>query len=195
MVAFLDEDRYQVFKEKFESFLRSNGVAEKRRSSATGEPVPVLVRDVLPQIVFERLAEVRAYDEEMMSGTAPVIRFHQLRIAMKALRYTLEFFQEVLGPRVKPLIEITKQVQDHLGDLQDASVACEVVLNFLSSGTWGHVRGKAMPPVPVNAPGVAAYLTVKQKEIERLMRTFKPVWRRIRGPQFSRRLASLVGAL
>ena len=36
---------------------------------------------------------------------------------------------------------------------------------------------------------------VKQKEIERGMRTFKSVWRRIRGPQFSRRIATLVGPL
>ena len=195
LVSFLDDDRYESFKESFERFLRSSGLSDKRRVSPAGEPVPVLVRDVLPQIVFERLAEVRAYDEEMMSGTAPVVRFHQLRITMKALRYTLEFFQEVLGPKVKPLIDTTKLVQDHLGDLQDASVTCEVLLAFLASGTWGKSRSKSTQVSPINAPGVATYLVEKQKEIDLLMRTFKPVWRKVRGPQFSRRLASLVGAL
>ena len=195
LVDFLDQERYQAFKEKFESFLRSSRLEGRAGFNSDGEPVATKVRDILPGIIFERLAAVRAYDEEMMSGTAPVVRYHQLRIAMKSLRYTLEYFQEVLGPKAKPLIDVTKQVQDHLGDLQDASVTCEVVLGFLASGEWGPGRGKMPRSLPVNAPGVARYLAVKQREIERAMRTFRPVWRRIRGPQFSRRIAALVGAL
>ena len=48
---------------------------------------------------------------------------------------------------------------------------------------------------PVNAPGLATYLAVKQNEIERLMNTFGPVWSQIRGSEFSRPLAALLGAL
>ena len=128
----------------------------------------------------------------------PLSRFHELRIATKGLRYTLEFFQEVLGPESKPLIETTKVVQDHLGDLQDAVVTCDVLLGFLGSGTWGPPRPtkkEARSPFPVNAPGVAAYLAVKQTEIETLMGTFGPVWDEIRSSKFSRPLAKLLGAL
>jgi CHAD domain-containing protein len=195
LVSFLDDDRYESFKKEFESFLRGADLGVTRRVSDDGEPLPTKIRDVLPHVLLERLAAVRAYDESITSGAAPVLRFHQLRITTKSLRYNLEFFQEVLGPKSKSLIDITKLVQDHLGDLQDASVTCEVLLGFLASGTWGRARGKAARSLPVNAPGVATYLAVKQEEIERLMQTFEPVWRRIRGPQFSRRLATLVGAL
>jgi CHAD domain-containing protein len=195
LVAFLDENKYQLFKEKFEHFLRTPGAGAKREISADGEPLPVRVRDILPGVVFERLAMVRAFDKDITSGAAPIARFHQLRIASKGLRYTLEFFQEVLGPDSKRLIDVTKRVQDHLGDLQDASVACEVLLGFLASGTWGTAPKGAVHARPVNAPGVATYLAVNQHEIDTLMGTFEPLWQEIRGPEFSLPLAKMVGAL
>jgi CHAD domain-containing protein len=156
------------------------------------------VDDVLPAVLFERLATVKAFDEWITRDDAPLIRFHQLRIASKGLRYTLEFFQEVLGSDCKALVDKTKLLQDHLGDLQDAVVTCDVLLGFLSSGTWGPPRLSRKDPrqmFPVNAPGLATYLAVKQNEIERLMNTFGPVWSQIRGSEFSRPLAALVGAL
>jgi len=198
MIYFLDSNRYQHFKERFEHFLRTPGAGAGRGTKAEGEPLPTRVGDVLPAVLFERLSTVKAFDESISRGDAPLVRFHQLRIASKGLRYTLEFFQEVLGSDSKRLIEKTKLLQDHLGDLQDAVVTCDVLLGFLGSGTWGpprQDRKDSRPLFPVNAPGVAVYLAVKQNEIERLMRTFGPVWDQIRGSEFSRPLAGLVAAL
>ena len=198
LIEYLDSDRYQRFKEKFEHFLRTPGAGTGPTFGAAGEPLPTLVGDVLPAILFERLASVRAFDQVITQPDAPLSRFHELRIASKGLRYSLEFFQEVLGPDSKPLIETTKVVQDHLGDLQDAVVTCDVLLGFLGSGTWGPPRPtkkEGRSPFPVNAPGVAAFLAVKQTEIETLMGTFGPVWDEIRSSKFSRPLASLLGAL
>ena len=198
LITFLDSSRYQHFKERFEHFLRTPGAGAGPRVTAEGEPLPSRVRDVLPGVVFDRLASVRAFDEWITRADAPLARFHQLRITSKGLRYTLEFFSEVLGPDSKALIDKTKLLQDHLGDLQDAVVTCDVLLGFLSSGTWGPPRQGRKDPrplFPVNAPGLATYLAVKQYEIERLMSTFGPVWEQVRGPEFSRPLAALVGAL
>ncbi len=198
LLGYLDSERYQRFKERFEAFLRTPGAGDGRALGSDGEPLPVRVGDVLPAVVFDRLAHVKAFDGPISRPDAPLSVFHQLRITSKGLRYTLEFFQEVLGPESKPLIDRTKQVQDHLGDLQDAVVTCDVLLGFLGSGTWGVPRGdKRGPrtPFPVNAPGVAAYLAVKQDEVERLMHTFGPVWDPVRGSDFSRPLTDLVAAL
>ena len=66
------------------------------------------------------------------------------------------------------------------------------LLGFLGSGTWGPPRADkkgARVLFPVNAPGVASYLAVKQSEIERLMHTFGPLWEQVRGSEFSRPLA------
>jgi CHAD domain-containing protein len=198
LLAFLDHDRYQHFKERFETFLRTPGAGAGRTALADGEPAPIRVGDVLPGVLFDRLALVKAYDGPISQPNAPLAVFHQLRITSKGLRYTLEFFQEVLGSDSKPLIDRTKQVQDHLGDLQDAVVTSDVLLGFLGSGTWGLPRGDkkgVRTAYPVNAPGVATYLAVKQCEIERLMHTFGPLWDLVKGSEFSRPLAELVAAL
>jgi CHAD domain-containing protein len=198
LIAYLDSACYQRFKEKFEHFLRTPGAGAGRAFGAAGEPLPTRVSDVLPGILFERLASVRAFDQVITRPDAPLSRFHELRIASKGLRYTLEFFQEALGPESKPLIETTKVVQDHLGDLQDAVVTCDVLLGFLGSGTWGPPRSTkkdGRSPFPVNAPGVAAFLAVKQTEIKTLMATFGPVWDEIRSAKFSGPMAALLGVL
>jgi len=198
LMAYLDSARYQRFKERFEQFLRTPGAGAGRAFGAAGEPLPTRVGDVLPGILFERLASVRAFDQLITRPDAPLSRFHELRIASKGLRYTLEFFQEALGPESKPLIETTKVVQDHLGDLQDAVVTCDVLLGFLGSGTWGpphSTKKDGRSPFPVNAPGVAAFLAVKQIEIKTLMTTFGPVWDEIRSAKFSGPMAAIVGAL
>ena len=65
-----------------------------------------------------------------------VERLHRLRIAAKGLRYTLEFFESVLGKEVEPLIKDFKVLQDHLGDLHDAAVATSMLGFYLKTGTW-----------------------------------------------------------
>jgi CHAD domain-containing protein len=195
LLVYLDSGRYQQFKAKFEAFLRTPGAAAPRTRTVDGGPAPVRVGDVLPGVLFDRLALVKAYDGPISEVDAPLEVFHELRITAKAMRYTLEFFSEVLGPDVKRLVDRIKDVQDHLGDLQDAVVTSDVLLGFLASGEWGLKRAEKSgrrPLYPMNAPGVATYLAVKQQEIERLMRTFGPLWERIHGSEFSRPLARLI---
>ena len=45
------------------------------------------------------------------------------------------------------------------------------------------------------APGVAAYLAVRQEELNRLVDTFPEMWTQIRGGEFRHRLAKVVGEL
>jgi CHAD domain-containing protein len=134
-----------------------------------------------------------------MSGPdVPLSRYHQLRIASKGLRYALEFFQEVLGPEAGTMIGEVKALQDHLGDLQDAVVASNLLRDFLMWGTWGHVESQrkiAWPAETVVAPGVAAYLSARQAELQHLVRTFPQVWARFPTPGFSRLLASALEPL
>ena len=112
------------------------------------------------------------------------------------MRYTFEFFEEVLGPEAKPLIKATKEMQDHLGDLHDAIVSCATLRNFLTWGDWepppDHAR-HAMTMVV--APGVAAYLAARQDELRRLVDAFPAMWTAIRGESFTARLARVVGSL
>ena len=195
MIKYFDSKRYTRFKTKFGAFLQTPGAGARPIVSPEGEPLPHRVRHVVPLALYQGLSAVRAFDE-WLSPDVPLVRYHQLRIAFKGLRYTLEFFAEVLGPGAKPLINQVKRLQDHLGDLQDAVVACNVLRDFLSWGTWGHSTDEATAPSEaVIAPGVAMFLSARQTEIQELVNRFPPVWAPIRDAEFNRQLAALAAEL
>jgi CHAD domain-containing protein len=199
MLAYLDGDRYAWFKWEFGEFLQQPGAGELTELWRKGEPIPRRLRHVVPVAVYQRLAAVRAYDEWVTGPDVPLERLHQLRISAKRLRYTLEFFREVLGPEAKTLIDEVKALQDHLGDLQDAVVASNLLRDFLTWGTWGHGQseGKKLswPTAPVVAPGVAAYLTARQTELQHLLETFPQVWERFQRPEFGQLVTLAVASL
>jgi CHAD domain-containing protein len=199
MLAYLDGDRYARFKWEFGEFLQQPGAGELTELWRKGEPIPRRLRHVVPVAVYQRLAAVRAYDEWVTGPDVPLERLHQLRISAKRLRYTLEFFREVLGPEAKTLIDEVKALQDHLGDLQDAVVASNLLRDFLTWGTWGHgqTEGKKLswPTAPVVAPGVAAYLTARQTELQHLLETFPQVWERFQRPEFGQLVTLAVASL
>jgi CHAD domain-containing protein len=125
----------------------------------------------------------------------PLTRLHQLRIASKGLRYTLEFFADVLGPGAQSLIEQMKQLQDHLGNLQDAVVACNHLHDFLAWGEWSHpAKSSRRPRALVVAPGVAAYLAARQTQIHELVQRFPQVWTPISHSEFKNQLLALLAA-
>ena len=132
------------------------------------------------------------------TGRVPLERLHQLRIAAKGLRYTLEYFQEVLGPEAKDAIKEIKGLQDHLGDLQDAVVASNLLRDFMTWGTWGHAQtkeGTPPPAEPIVAPGVAAYLAARQIELQRLVDTFPKAWKRIQSADFGQLVTTALTTL
>ncbi len=196
LLSYLDGPRYAHFVTDMTALLDHPERAALPVVADDGEARPHRVAHVLPAILYDRVAAVLAYDDVIHGQATPLVRFHRLRIAGKAMRYTFEFFEEVLGPEAKPLIKATKEMQDHLGDLQDAIVSCATLRNFLTWGDWepppDHAR-HAMTMVV--APGVAAYLAARQDELRRLVDAFPEMWTAIRGESFSARLARVVGSL
>ncbi len=194
LLAWLGSEGYRSFTERFASSL--SHPEEWREHAAPDCVMPVRVRDVLPAVLYQRVAEVRAYDSLLGEG-APVERYHALRIASKWLRYTLEFFREVLGPATATLVDDMKALQDHLGNLQDTVVARAVARNYLAFGTWEWPK-KPQPVEQIDGrdvAGVTSYLLARQSEAEALVRSFPPVWERIRSRDFAERIAAAVSAL
>ncbi len=196
MLAYLDSDDYANFVEKFGDFLHTPLAGALPAGWQSTGPVAYAVRHVVPIAIYRRLADVRAYDEWMMEPNVPLERYHQLRIASKGLRYTLEYFREVLGPEAKSVIDDVKALQDNLGDLQDAVVACNLLRDFLTWGTWGHSTEK-MPGQEdlIVAPGVAAYLAARQSELQSLLDQFPSVWTRIHTRAFSEAVTAAISVL
>src|SRR5579883_2605520 len=72
-------------------------------------------------IARTRLAEM--YDwEQYVDNPYHVRELHNLRIAAKRLRYTLEIFGEILPASVAPLLKEVEQIQEELGSLHDSDV-------------------------------------------------------------------------
>ena len=95
MTAYLDSKAYARFKRDFNVFLNTPFAGAKQVGGS--EPEPQLVRQIAPVLIYTRLASVRAFETHLED--APIERLHMLRIEFKKLRYTVEYFQEVLGKR------------------------------------------------------------------------------------------------
>jgi CHAD domain-containing protein len=198
LLAYLDSGRYREFKDSFSEFLKPGSINSARHLSETDDFKPRRLRHVAPIILYQGLAAMQAYEEWLTGPNVPLARLHSLRIASKSLRYSLEFLEEVLGPEAKLLIKEMKLLQDHLGDLQDAVVASNLLRDFLTWGTWGHEqaeKGKPLPLVPVVAPGVATYLAARQAELQDLPASLPVVWARIQSPEFKQNFSAALGVL
>ena len=197
MITYLDGNKYQRFVARFGAFVETERLDSLPVRAPSGDdPRPYRVCHVAPMAIYQRLAVVRAYDEWVTIPDPPLTRLHSLRIACKRLRYTLEFFAEVLGPDAKPVIKAVVALQDHLGALQDAVVACAILRDYLTWGTWGHEPGDTAPAVtPGDAMGVQAYLAVQEAELEHLLETFPQAWQQIEGPEFRHMVAATIADL
>jgi CHAD domain-containing protein len=146
---------------------------------------PGLVRDAAAGRIWRAYERLRAHNELVPFADVPAL--HALRIESKRLRYTLEFFAEVLPPSAGSLIAELTAVQDHLGLLNDAHVSANLTREWLMS------HAAQLPPDTRRAAG--AYLTASERDMERLRRSFTRLWVRVMGRTFRRRLALAIGEI
>ncbi len=170
LVSYLESEEYQQFKQDFNEFTSTADASAIHISETNLSPNPV--RHVLPVLIYTRLTSVRAYETFIVNAAAE--QLHALRSEFKKLRYALEFFREVLGKEAKDVINELKSLQDHLGDLNDANVACQILNEFiqeaeaLQNDLPLHERQSLEP--------VVAYLAAKHAERHHLMVTFPKLW-------------------
>jgi CHAD domain-containing protein len=185
MIDYLDGDRYRDFEGAFHLFLQTPRAAAREDPSIP--PVPTRVYQVVPTLVYERWAGVQAFGPLLEDAT--VTTLHALRIACKRLRYTLEFFEEVLGSEARQVTAEVVRLQDHLGSLNDADVANAILSDFLFAPRGTKAEGRVI------APGVVSYLATRQSELQRLIETFPGAWRRFNRPEVRRWLAEAISVL
>jgi CHAD domain-containing protein len=88
-------------------------------------------RTVLPKLVVDYFALGR---ELLASNPAPP-ELHQLRLASKKLRYTLELFKGCYGPGLTERIGALKTLQQILGEINDTVAAERTIGELLVSET------------------------------------------------------------
>jgi CHAD domain-containing protein len=178
----LDSSAYSRLVEEYRIFVTAEGAAVLAPASPVA---PHRVRDTAGSRIWLAYEQVRGY--ESVLRWADIETIHQLRIAGKWLRYTLEFFREALGPEVDQLIPRVVALQDHLGWLHDADVTIAMTRQFLVSNA-GRLS-------PAETEVIAAYLQGRERELERLRRTIGAPWRGLNGVAFRRLLGRAVSGL
>ncbi|TDD86265.1 CHAD domain-containing protein [Saccharopolyspora karakumensis] len=120
MLSALDSDRYQ---ELLELLARAT-----RELPGRGSDVDAASQ--LRRLVRSQFGKLRKAVERLPPEPADA-ELHALRIDGKAVRYTAELAEPLLGAPVKRLIKATKGFQDVLGEHQDACVAEERIRALL----------------------------------------------------------------
>lgn len=189
LLAHLDSKGFARFVDDFHTFLTTPGLGAK-----TFDPddlTPNHVRHIAPRLIYKRYEQVRVYDH--LLPTNDIDTLHALRIDFKRLRYTLEFFVEVLGPEAVSVIDEIKDLQDHLGDLNDARVAGALLRDFISrhKHQFSGVPHFMRPDISA----IIAYADARAAEKEHLLATFPDAWRAFNRDERRRDLALAVSVL
>ncbi len=181
LVRELDSDRYRRWLDGYLAFVQTEG----QGVHAVGPTEPHRVRDTMPSRVWSAYEALRAYDAVMR--WADVATLHELRIAAKWLRYTLEFVRDALGRDAGPVIEKVVALQDHLGWLHDADVAAGLARGFLVEHAGALTE--------VESAAIGRYLVDRERTLAKLRRTVGVPWRGVSSLAFRRSLGRLVAGL
>jgi len=171
LIADLESKRFDRFLHQFAVFLTTPGASVVDQSE-TG--APTRVRDFAGSAIWRRYEQWRAFDA-VLDGAPDEVR-HTARIAGKRLRYTLEFFADALGPGVDQALGPLMDLQELLGNLQDAVVARE------------HIRALGL----TDDPGAQEYLAALDAEHDRLLTGFTRLWAKVDSATYRRRLFELI---
>lgn len=155
-----DSKRYARFLRRFRRLTKKRGRGARRLKR--GER-PHQLRHVLPLLLHERLAVVRAYDAVLPASDDTVL--HALRVEYKQLRYALEFFQPLLGASAGRFLAQVKAMQEILGRVNDIAVFTDYVNQL-----------EGMPPAQSDI--LQEYIRARNAELVDLRAQFYIAWKR-----------------
>ncbi len=181
LIRELDSDGYRRWLDDYRDFVRTEGAGVLPVAPVE----PHRIRDTTASRVWAAYEHVRGY--EPVLRWADVETLHELRIAGKWLRYTIEFVREPLGEDVEPLIARVTAMQDHLGLMNDADVSARLARTFLVEHA-GELSG-------LESAAIGRYLVSREREVARLRRTVGAPWRGVAGVGFRRALGRVVAGL
>ncbi|MBI3745174.1 MAG: CHAD domain-containing protein [Chloroflexi bacterium] len=181
LVRELDSARHRRWLGEYAEFARSEGQGARVVEGAT----PNRVRDTAPSRILAAHEQVRAYEAVLRTADVPML--HELRIAAKWLRYSIEFVREPLGPDAEPLIARVTALQDHLGLLHDADVAAGQARAFAAAHR-GSLRDEEVA-------AIERYAARNEERRAALVGSVGPAWRAVAGLGFRRRLGRVLAGL
>jgi CHAD domain-containing protein len=161
----------------------------KRESAACpgegSDPRSWTFRHAAPACLLPRLDALLAFEPYVDDPNA-ITELHDMRIAAKWLRYTMELFAPAFQDRLKRGIETVKRVQELLGDLHDSDVRLDLVRDTLRRPlrAAGICALGLLNPDPVTHS--LRHLQAREEFArERDYRAFQREWHKLRRQQFA----------
>lgn len=128
--------------------------------------------------IQSRLDEFLFY-EVFIFNPNRISELHQMRIKAKRLRYALEVFSELYQLETDFALDITRQVQEYLGNIHD----CDVWISFLPEFMEKEMRrvktyyGYSSPFSRIK-PGIEYLIKDRERERTRLYKSFIKEWKK-----------------
>jgi CHAD domain-containing protein len=175
LLAYLDSKRYNDFKRDFAAFMTDEPHDWNRT---------LRIRDRLGSIIWQRYEDLRAHIDMVRTidtnnlDSESEATLHETRIVGKRLRYALEVFEDVFDNQTKQSLKPLKQLQEHLGTLQDIAVVRAYIAQL-------DVAESARPAID-------AYLASRMEERARLLHELPEHWEYILGEDYRRTLADVL---
>ncbi|MFN8631122.1 MAG: CHAD domain-containing protein [Chloroflexota bacterium] len=179
LAVILSGGEFAAFVADYESFAGTPGLA-----AVASEPnKPALVRHRMAAALWTAYQDVWAF--ESVVASADLTTLHQLRIAAKWLRYTLEICREPLDPDASALIRPVVALQDRLGDLHDLNGTAELARAALEAGSMAKAQDRA----------IRKLIAELDEDVARLGKGVGRAWRPVADPRYRRALGQMLARL
>lgn len=143
-----------------------------------------------PLILHTRLEEMYHF-APLALHPDNVAELHEMRIAAKRLRYTMEIFSaafasEAAAKDFEALYDKVKSVQEQIGDIHDADVRIPVLQDFL------HKHAAHRPEI---RSGLETLIAAQHQERQAGYAAFQKYWAKLQAQGFKRRFLQMLALL
>jgi len=180
LVAALKSKRYGRILNHLRNFFSTPEVSQINQDQVLSETV-YLASEFIKKAGTKIQKFVKSKNE-----TFSAEEIHKIRIAFKGLRYTCEFFSDLLGEPVKKMIDSFVEFQDCLGSHQDAVVAMKNLHDIIQSR---YADGEASLNETLT---IGALIQVNKEMILNERNNFMKLWRKM--PEIFQQIDNLKSA-
>jgi CHAD domain-containing protein len=145
--------------------------------------------------VAQSLTELLAFEPLVLNRPQAKAELHQMRIAAKHLRYTMEVFEPLYPDALKEPIRAARKVQQFLGQIHDCDVWIDFLPEFLEAEHLRTVNffGQARSFNRLK-PGLAALRNDRELCRNRLFGEFTEFWHQAAGQNLGNNLLQILNA-
>jgi len=174
-----DEEQRKIVK-ALRRLERSGALPEMRRSFKAGRARPPQAPDRKPvvpdlriagQQIVGRLERMLAY-ERFLARLGRKKELHEMRIAAKRFRYTMEALAPLFDGGLEPWVRAARRIQTDLGEIHD----CDVWISQTLPGFLDEERAHAADL----GPGIDALLRDRRRRRSGTYRAFLGFWKKLR---------------